>query len=80
MEVELGDEEPSRSRRPQLKGMFFYNVPQGEEEKAASYGIKPTKSGKMAMKIYDTSGRSTSFRKQQADQEFGQGKWWSPNR
>jgi hypothetical protein len=63
---------------PKMIGMFFYNIPNGEEEQARTLEIKQLKSGKWAMKQYDKSGRSFWFRKQLADEKYGPGKWWEP--
>jgi hypothetical protein len=41
------------------------------------YGIKQTKSGKWAKAKYSTSGRSFDMQKDNADKEFGPGKWWA---
>jgi hypothetical protein len=76
-------QEPQRpyqapSDRPVLVGMYFYNVPAGQEDTAAQYGVKQTKSGKWAKAKYTTSGRSFDMQKQGADREFGQGRWWQP--
>jgi len=64
--------------RPVMTGMFFYNVQPGQEELAASLGVKKTKSGKWAKTKYTTSGDSFKFQKGRADKEFGVGKWWAP--
>lgn len=64
--------------RPKMIGMFFYNVPAGQEDEAKTLEIKQTSSGKWAMKRYDKSGRSFLFRKELADKKFGPGKWWQP--
>ena len=39
-----------------MVGMYFYNVPDGMEGEAASYGVKQTKSGKWAKTKYNKSG------------------------
>jgi hypothetical protein len=75
--------EPRRSYqapqdRPVMTGMFFYNVQPGQEELAASLGVKKTKSGKWAKTKYTTSGNSFNHQKGRADTEFGTGKWWAP--
>jgi hypothetical protein len=77
------DEEPKgRYQAPQdkpvMSGMFFYNVQPGQEQEAASLGIKKTKSGKWAKTKYNTSGRTFDMQKHMADKTFGAGKWWSP--
>ena len=64
--------------KPVLQGYYFYNVPAGKEQEAATYGIKQTKSGKWAKAKYSTSGRSYSMQKDMADKAFGPGKWWAP--
>jgi hypothetical protein len=64
--------------KPVMTGMFFYNVKPGEEQTAASLGIKQTKSGKWAKTKYNTSGHTFNFQKDKADKEFGVGKWWAP--
>jgi hypothetical protein len=77
-------EEPRSSYQsgPQAKtrmvGMFFYNVQPGQEQEAASLGVKKTKSGKWAKTKYNTSGRTFGFQKDLADKAFGVGKWWAP--
>jgi hypothetical protein len=77
-------EEPRSSYQggPQAKtrmvGMFFYNVQPGQEQEAASLGVKQTKSGKWAKTKYNTSGRTFGMQKDLADKAFGVGKWWAP--
>ena len=81
---EYPDEQPRGQRyqapqdRPVMTGMFFYNVQPGQEELAASLGVKKTKSGKWAKTKYTTSGNSFNHQKGRADTEFGIGKWWAP--
>jgi len=74
------DEEPYQAPqdKPVLQGYYFYNVPAGKEQEAASYGVKQTKSGKWAKAKYSTSGRSFDMQKDMADKAFGSGKWWAP--
>lgn len=79
------DEEPQqRYQAPQdklvLQGYYFYNVPAGKEQEAATYGIKQTKNGKWAKAKYNTSGRSFGMQKDMADKAFGPGKFWSPKK
>jgi hypothetical protein len=82
--IGAGDPRPKRSAyqapqdKPVMTGMFFYNVKPGEEQTAASLGIKQTKSGKWAKTKYNTSGHTFNFQKDKADKEFGVGKWWAP--
>ena len=64
--------------KPMLKGYYFYNVQPGQEDDAAMYGVKQTKSGKWAKAKYSTSGRSFDMQKDSADKAFGAGKWWAP--
>ena len=64
--------------KPKMTGMFFYNVQPGQEQEAASLGVKKTKSGKWAKTKYNTSGRTFGMQKDMADKAFGIGKWWSP--
>lgn len=64
--------------KPVLQGYYFYNVPAGKEQEAATYGLKQTKSGKWAKAKYNTSGRSFGMQKDLADKAFGPGRWWSP--
>lgn len=64
--------------KPVLSYYRFYNVPAGSETEAESYGLKKTKSGKWAMAVYNTSGESTRFRMEKADDAFGAGKNWTP--
>jgi len=66
------------SDKPVLKGYYFYNVQPGQENDAAMYGVKKTKSGKWAKAKYSTSGRSFDMQKDGADKAFGPGKWWAP--
>lgn len=81
LEYELRHEKNNDQSRPILKGYYFYNIPaDANMNEVASLGIKPTKSGRYAMAIYDKSGYSTQYRKQIADSKFGEGKWWSPNK
>ena len=77
------DEEPkgkyqAPQDKPKMTGMFFYNVQPGQEQEAASLGVKKTKSGKWAKTKYSTSGRSFGMQKDLADKAFGVGKWWAP--
>lgn len=76
------DEPKGRYQAPQdkpvMSGMFFYNVQPGQEQEAASLGVKKTKSGKWAKTKYNTSGRTFDMQKHMADKTFGAGKWWSP--
>ena len=77
------DEEPkgryqAPQDKPQMVGMFFYNVQPGQEQEAASLGVKKTKSGKWAKTKYSTSGRTFGMQKDMADKAFGVGKWWAP--
>ena len=69
---------PSRDKKPEMVGMYFYDVKPGQEDKAASLGVKQTKSGKWAKIKYDKSGRTFGYQKDIADKEFGPGKWWAP--
>lgn len=73
-------DEPYRAPqdKPVMSGMFFYNVQPGQEQEAASLGVKKTKSGKWAKTKYNTSGRTFGMQKDLADKAFGVGKWWSP--
>ena len=64
--------------KTRMVGMFFYNVPAGKEQEAASLGVKQTKSGKWAKTKYNTSGRTFNMQKDLADKAFGVGKWWAP--
>ena len=77
------DEEPRKpyqapQDKPVMSGMFFYNVQPGQEQEAASLGVKKTKSGKWAKTKYSTSGRTFGMQKDLADKAFGVGKWWAP--
>jgi hypothetical protein len=78
------DDEPrssyqgSAQAKTRMVGMFFYNVQPGQEQEAASLGVKKTKSGKWAKTKYNTSGRTFGFQKDLADKAFGVGKWWAP--
>ncbi len=73
MEHELGhEEEPYRPRRsfykPKNKGMYFYNVPNGQEDKAQEVGLFRTKSGKWY----------SPFENTRAGMFFGPGRFWQP--
>lgn len=74
------DKEPYQAQqdKPVLQGYYFYDVPAGKEQEAASYGIKQTKSGKWAKAKYSTSGKSFGMQKDMADKAFGPGKFWAP--
>ena len=83
MEHELGHEDEwqrQQDSKPVMVGMYFYNVPAGKEDEAASYGVKQTKSGKWAKTKYDKSGRTWGFQKDLADKAFGQGRYWEPKK
>ena len=88
MKHELGHEDEPKvyngygkvSQTPKLKGMFFYNVPEGKEQSAAACNVKKTKSGKWALPIYDTSGASSETQRKRADIMLGKGKWWEPKK
>jgi hypothetical protein len=75
---DLDDKYQAPQDKPVLTGYYFYNVPAGKEQEAASYGIKQTKSSKWAKAKYNTSGRSFEMQKDMADKSFGPGKWWAP--
>ncbi len=64
--------------KPVLSGYYFYNVSPADENDATALGLKKTKSGKWALAVYNTSGRSTTMKKQSADRAFGPGRWWAP--
>lgn len=66
------------SDKPKMVGMFFYDVKPGQEQEAASLGVKQTKTGKWAKTKYNTSGRTFGMQKDMADKAFGLGKWWAP--
>lgn len=77
------DEEPrgkyqAPEDKPVLLGYYFYDVRPGQEQEAAIYGVKQTKSGKWAKAKYTTSGRSFGMQKDGADKAFGPGRWWAP--
>ena len=83
MEHELGHEDEwqrQQDAKPVMVGMYFYNVPDGMEGEAASYGVKQTKSGKWAKTKYNKSGRTWGFQKDLADKAFGTGRYWEPNK
>ena len=83
MEHELGHEDEwqrQQDSKPVMVGMYFYNVPAGKEDEAASYGVKQTKSGKWAKTKYNKSGRTWGFQKDLADKAFGQGRYWEPKK
>jgi len=75
---DLDDKYQAPQDTPVLQGYYFYDVPAGKEQEAASYGIKQTKSGKWAKAKYNTSGRSFGMQKDMADKAFGPGKFWAP--
>jgi hypothetical protein len=83
MEHELGHEDElqrQQDSKPVVVGRYFYNVPAGREDEAASYGIKQTNSGKWSKAKYNKSGRTWGFQKDLADKAFGQGKYWEPKK
>ena len=83
MEHELGHEDEwqrQQDSKPVMVSMYFYNVPAGKEDEAASYGVKQTKSGKWAKTKYDKSGRTWGFQKDLADKAFGKGRYWEPKK
>ena len=83
MEHELGHEDEwqrQQDSKPVVVGRYFYNVPAGREDEAASYGIKQTKSGKWSKAKYNKSGRTWGFQKDLADKAFGNGRYWEPKK
>lgn len=60
-----------------LVGMYFYEVLPEDIEQAISLGVKPLKSGKWALKKYDSSGRTFAHNYNRANEIFGEGLWWS---
>jgi len=66
-----GWDEPQRDYTPKpvaRKGMYFYNVPTGQEDKANEVGLFRTKSGKWY----------SPFQNTRADMFFGKGRYWEP--
>jgi hypothetical protein len=66
-----GWDEPQRDYTPKpvaKKGMYFYNVPAGQEDKANETGLFRTKSGKWY----------SPFQNTRADMFFGKGRYWEP--
>ena len=78
------DEAPQRSARvqqkPELAYYMFYDVPKDREQEALDMGVKKLKSGKFAIPVYNTSGRSTQIRITNANTAFGAGKQWAPKK
>ena len=69
------------TQKPELQYYMFYDVPKDLEQDAVKYwGIKKLKSGKFAIPVYNTSGRNTSIKIQDANKEFGPGKKWAPKK
>ena len=72
---------PARSsQKPELRHYMFYNVPAEREQDALNMGVKKLKSGKFAIPVYNTSGRSTQTKINNADAEFGTATKWSPKK
>jgi hypothetical protein len=66
-----GWDEPQRDYTPKpvsKKGMYFYNVPADQEDKANEVGLFKTKSGKWY----------SPFQNSRADMFFGKGRYWEP--
>jgi hypothetical protein len=66
-----GWDEPQRDYTPKpvaRKGMYFYNVPAGQDSKAQEVGLFRTKSGKWY----------SPFQNTRADMFFGKGRYWEP--
>jgi len=81
LEYELRHEDEYNRRQkslPKLIGMWFFNVPKSEERVAQDVGLEKTKSGKWALKHYNTSGATYQMKLRAATDKFGQGKYWSP--
>lgn len=78
------DEAPQRparvQQRPELAYYMFYDVPKDREQEALDMGVKKLKSGKFAIPVYNTSGRSTQIRITNANTAFGAGKQWAPKK
>ena len=64
-------------KQQNLVGMYFYNILPEDIEQATSLGIKELKSGKWALKKYDTSGRTFAHNYSLANESFGEGRWWA---
>jgi hypothetical protein len=75
-------QQPQRQQRPsqtpELRYYMFYNVPAGREQDALNMGVKKLKSGKFAIPVYNTSGRSTQTKIIDANAEFGTATKWAP--
>ena len=78
------DEAPQRPARvqqkPELAYYMFYDIPKDREQEALAMGVKKLKSGKFAIPVYNTSGRSTQIRITNANTAFGAGKQWAPKK
>jgi hypothetical protein len=69
------------TQKPELQYYMFYDVPKDLEDDAVKYwGIKKLKSGRFAIPVYNTSGRKTLIKIQDANQKFGPGKQWAPKK
>jgi hypothetical protein len=69
-----------RNNKPQLVGMYFYNILPADEQDALAIGLKKTKSGKWALMKYNTSGSNFVRTRMSADRAFGQGRYWEPKK
>ena len=68
------------NKKPTMVGVYFFNVPAGQEDKAKSMGLSQTKSGKWGFKMYDTSGATAKAKLAKAEQVFGKGNYWQPKK
>lgn len=89
MKHELGQEDTPSNRyynpnpnapKPVMIGMYFYDVPPGNEDAARATGLKQTKSGKWGLTKYTTSGATFNTMYRRAKIIFGDGKWWEPKK
>lgn len=64
--------------KQELIGMFYYDVQHEQEKEAFALNIKKLKSGKYALKMYDKNNTTFLKNKEEADRQFGDGKWWEP--
>ncbi len=64
----------------ELNGIYFFDIKPEDFDEAEIYGMKKFKSGKYGIPVYNTSGKSTTYRINIASQKYGKPTYWSPNK